>query len=217
MAQLGSRLFFYAMPEGEVSDEDLEEALIGTPYRDRVLVCRTAVEAFLKARIEEFGGFRGLQWDRSEDPVVVRNRLKVLARLVAALRGITSVWREGADDLGYTPPNIEEPYRALTCLYNLARGRALLHGRTALAQEDLGIVTHVALSSAPHERTRLLRALAEHGGTIGEPGGGGPKGDTVHGPEGDEDSRSPWCRGAGRRRPRRGGTAATPVRVDLLP
>jgi hypothetical protein len=169
MAQLGSRLFFFQMPEADVTDEELDDALTGAPYRDRVEMCRAATGEFVRTRWREGGGVRGVKWDREQDAPGVRTRLKVLARLVSALRGITSVWWEGAgDDLGYTPPNIEEPYRALTCLYNVARGRALLYGRAALVDEDLALVTHMALSSAPQERTKLLRALVEHGGEMAQ-------------------------------------------------
>jgi hypothetical protein len=167
MAQLGSRLFFYAMPDVEVDDAALEEALAGASYRGKVAGCRDAARRVLEARLIQLGGVRGVRWDRTGDPPVVRERLKALARLTARLRGIVSVWKDrDGDDLAYTPPNIEAPYRALACLYNLARGRALLHGRTILTAEDLGLVVHVALSSAPYERTRLLRGLMNGLGTL---------------------------------------------------
>lgn len=167
MAQLGSRLFFYAMPDGDLTDEDLDDALAGEPYRRRVESCRDAVGVFLPERFREYGGVRGVRWDRTGESPVMLNRLKALARLVAKLRGIVSVWKDrDGEDLAYTPPNVEAPYRALQCLYNLARGRALLYGRTRLAPEDLDLVTDVALSSAPHERAKLLRALVEQGGSL---------------------------------------------------
>lgn len=167
MAQLGSRLSFYAMPDGDLTDAELDDALAGEPYRRRVEACRNAVGVFLPERFREYGGVRGVRWDRTGDSPVIRDRLKALARLVAKLRGIVSVWKDrDGEDLAYTPPNVEAPYRALACLYNLARGRALLYGRTRLGPEDLNLVTHVALSSAPHERAKLLRALVEQGGSL---------------------------------------------------
>src|SRR5262249_16803382 len=47
MAQLGSRLLFYEMPDVEVDADQLDQALIGTPYRDRVETCRLATSEFL--------------------------------------------------------------------------------------------------------------------------------------------------------------------------
>ena len=125
-------------------------------------------DAFLAARFRECQGVRGVKWNREHDSQAIRDRIKGLARLLAALRGVVSVWRGDGDgeDLTFTPPNVEAPYRAAAVLYNLARGRALLWGRQHLLPEDLDLVTHVALSSAPHERTRLIRAAVEHGGKL---------------------------------------------------
>ena len=109
---------------------------------------------------------RGVRWETTvTEPV--EERLIALARLVPRLRGVVSVWRDrDGEDLEYTPPNIEAPYRALACLYNLARGRALLYGRRHLLSEDLDLATHVALSSGPYDRSRLLQALRVAGGRI---------------------------------------------------
>jgi hypothetical protein len=168
MAQLGSRLFFYAMPDDEVTDAELDATWTGNPYRDRVAWCRTVAQEFLTARFHECEGVRGVKWDRERDTMAIRDRIKGLARLLAPLRGGVSVWDQvgPGDDQGFSPPNVEAPFRALAVLYNLARGRALLGGRRHLLPEDLDLLTHVALSSAPHERTRLVRALVAAGGTI---------------------------------------------------
>jgi hypothetical protein len=166
MGQLGSRLFFYGMGDTYVTDEDLTAALVGTPYRNRVEVCRAATAEFLQARIAQLGGVRGLRWNREADAPEAHRMLMAIARLVVLLRAIVSVWHGSEHDLQYTPPNIEAPYRALTCLYNLARGRALLYDRQQLAEEDIPLIRHVALSSAPHERTRLVQALVQNDGVL---------------------------------------------------
>lgn len=169
MAQLGSRLFFVAMAEAEVSDEELDDAIVGEhSYRQRLDACKAGGAAFLPKRLNDFGGVRGCDWNRRADPADVIEAIRRSARLVARLRGVVSVWkeREQDGDFSYSPPNIEHPHRALAVLYNLAQGHALLHGRTQLTGDDLPLVVQVALSSAPTERSRLLRALIDRQGTV---------------------------------------------------
>ena len=168
MAQLGSRLFFYMMPDDEVDDETLDAVIRSdASYRRRLAACRASVQAFLPQRMEDFRGVRGIEWSRKDDPADVTELIRQCAKLVAKLRGVVSVWKERDQeaDLSYTPPNVEQPHRALAVLYNLARGHALLYGRTQLTTEDLPVVAHVALSSAPTDRSRLFRGLLDANGT----------------------------------------------------
>ena len=169
MAQLGSRLFFFGMPEAPVTKAELVSSITGEiSYRDRVAACHEVVKESLRRRLDEYGGVRGVTWNRGADPEKrVVDAIVAYAQLVARLRGVVSVWQErGAEDFSYTPPNIERPHRALAALYNLARGRALLHGRRQLLSEDLNLVKSVALSSMPTERARLFRALVHHRGAV---------------------------------------------------
>ena len=153
---------------------------------------------------------------RSRGPATIRLPLVPLSKSDEVVKQYSAgTW----DDLGYTPPNIEEPYRALTCLYNVARGRALLHGRRALVEEDLALVTHVALSSAPQKRTKLLRALVEYRGRDdGRPGGTG----VARCPSDGEARDEGLGRARGRRAGRPGGALAAraapaETRVVALP
>src|SRR5262249_35156365 len=127
-----------------------------------------SVAEFLPRRFADFGGVRGVAWNREADPDEVTDVILQAGRLVSRLRGVGSVWEEREPDAGfsYTPGNIAQPHRAVSVLSNLARGHALLHGRTQLGQDDLSLIAHVALSSAPTERTRLFRALADQQGTV---------------------------------------------------
>jgi hypothetical protein len=50
--------------------------------------------------------------------------------------------------------------RAQAVLYNLARGHAVVHGRTYLADADLPCITQVTLASMPRERRQALLAFA---------------------------------------------------------
>src|SRR5262249_33641925 len=103
---------------------------------------------------------------RQEDHQDLLTSIAQYARLLARCRTILlteDAGVDGADIPGSSPPDAEVPFRATTTLYNLARGRALLYDRKHLEMEDLGLVAHVALSSMPYQRARLLRALIENG------------------------------------------------------
>jgi hypothetical protein len=169
MAQLGSRLFFYAMPNTEPDDEALDAILRApTSYRSQLVNCRVSVKEFLPRRVQEFGGVRSVTWALKGDPPEALTFIRQAAKLVSRLRGVVSVWKERDQeaDLSYNPPNVEHPLRALTVLYNLARGHALLYGRTQLTPDDLPLVAHVALSSAPGDRSRLFRGLLDANGAL---------------------------------------------------
>jgi hypothetical protein len=61
--------------------------------------------------------------------------------------------------VGYTPAKQEQPQRAYAVLGTLARGHALVHGRTQLTHEDLPLVARVAVSTMPSECGRVFTAL----------------------------------------------------------
>src|SRR5207245_594440 len=96
----------------------------------------------------------------------VMEHIKHTARLLARCRSFAPSDEGGGDIPGHRPPDAEQPFRAVATLYNLARGRALVYGRRELTADDLPLVTDVALSSMPHERAKLLRALIEHAGRL---------------------------------------------------
>src|SRR5262249_38379632 len=80
-----------------------------------------------------------------------------------------SVWREGSGESethNFRTPLTELPQRAMSLLYALARGHALLHGRRQLTDDDPAIVGRVALESCPHDRRIAMRLLLENGGVV---------------------------------------------------
>lgn len=170
MGKLGSRFLFIAMPKNGKSDDDLADGATGdSSYRDRLDECREAVANFLQALHEEHGGVRGVTWDRASDPRDVVLRIAAYAQLLAPLRGTISVWREGSGDdetYNFTIPIIEGPERAMSLLYALARGHALVHGRTQVTEDDLPIVARAALESTPSDRRAVMRLLIEKGGYV---------------------------------------------------
>jgi putative DNA primase/helicase len=169
MGKLGSRLLFFEMPNGEESAEQLvSDVAGGESYKDRVARCAEAVADFLDALWQETGGVRGVTWNRAGDPQDVMLRIADYAKVLAQLRGTISVWREGSGDeetYNFSTPVIEKPHRAMSLLYALARGHALVHGRRELGHEDLPIVARAALESTPNDRRAVIRILIGNDGT----------------------------------------------------
>jgi hypothetical protein len=60
------------------------------------------------------------------------------------------------------PARGEQPWRANAVLYNLARGHALIHGRTQLTVDDLPLIAKIVISSMPTAAGKVFRALVEH-------------------------------------------------------
>jgi hypothetical protein len=170
MGKLGSRFLFIAMPDEAHSDAALVEATAGgSAYRDRLEECREAVADFLEDLWMETGGVRAVQWDRAADPQPVMLKIAAYAKLLARLGGTISVWREGSGDeetYNFTTPIIEQPHRAMSLLYALARGHAVVHGRRQLNEDDLDVVARAALESTPNDRRAVMRLLIQNAGTV---------------------------------------------------
>jgi hypothetical protein len=169
MGKLGSRLLFLEMPNDEQRDEQLvSDVAGGVSYRDRVARCAEAVADFLDVLWVESGGVRAVDWNRADDPNDLMLKVAKYAKALAALRGTISVWREGSGDdesYNFSTPIIEQPHRAMSLLYALARGHALVHGRRQLSEEDLPIVARAALESTPNDRRAVIRILLANAGT----------------------------------------------------
>jgi hypothetical protein len=148
MAQLSSRLLFLAMDDQrEVTVEDLIASSEGPSCGERLKACQETLHPFLTDLFNARGGVRGVAWDRARDPEPVREWLARLAVLLSAVRSEPVREREESGRIGYTPAKHEQPWRVHAVLPNLARGHALVHGRTQLTDEDLPAVARVAVSS----------------------------------------------------------------------
>lgn len=91
-----------------------------------------------------------------------------LAMMLAHLRASVQVWDAGTQgsDYNYTFAHIEEASRAITQMYNFARGNALSQGRRSITIDDIPIVIHTVLSTASNERVKLCELLIEHKGIL---------------------------------------------------
>jgi hypothetical protein len=165
MGTLGSRLFFLALHSNTKSHDELIAQNRGMARREKERACREATDLILRTLWAANPG--GVEWNKGGDP---EDCLRVIARcaeLLAALRGAIQMWQSEHDgSVSHNVPVIEQPDRINCLLYNLARGHALLCGRTQLATADLAPVLEVTFDSAPTIRSKVFRGLLEQGGTL---------------------------------------------------
>src|SRR5262249_50136816 len=164
LAQLGSRLFFFVMDDGEdVTVEELVESEQGPSYAERLTASKQALHPFLTALFEAYGGVRGVKWDSTKDPRHVRESIARCATLLSAMRSEPA--REGDPERnpGFTPAKKELPRRAFAILRNIARAHALVFGRTSLSEGDLPVVARVTISSMPTDSRLAFAAFVESG------------------------------------------------------
>ena len=163
MGTLGSRLFFVALHSIAKSHDELIAQNRGTARREKERICREATDSFLRTLWTKNPG--DVEWDKHGGP---DNCLRVIARcaeLLAALRGAIQVWQTD-DSVNHNVPVTEQPDRINCLLYNLARGHALLCGRTQLEEADLAPVLEVTFDSVPTIRSKVFRSLLEQNGTL---------------------------------------------------
>jgi len=131
------------------------------PYKEKIIECNKATLRFLKGIWSK----KELVWNRQNDTDYVLERIIDLANLLVRLRGKVNVVvkEEYADKTYWTEPIIEEPERAIEALYALARGHAIIKGRTQITIEDLPVVIDIALSSAPYDRVIIFAYLLKKG------------------------------------------------------
>jgi hypothetical protein len=134
-------------------------------YKEKEKICRAATKNFLYTRWQQYS--EGIEWDKKADDKALLGKIARCARFLASLRGVVNVWTDDfSGEFKWNAPTIEKPDRINQHFYNLARGHAVVCGRTQIAQEDLRPVVALALDSAPPIRVRLIRALLAHGGTM---------------------------------------------------
>ncbi len=162
MAQLGSRLFFLVLQqEHAVTEEELINPTNKLDYKTRRDECRQALHEMIAHLFETYGGVRGVEWDSQADDREVTRWIARCAMLLAKMRSEPTQVKEtlyGEDE--YIPGSAEVPYRAYAVLYNLARGHALVHGRTHLEWEDLPLIAKVTVSTMPPQFGQVFQALA---------------------------------------------------------
>lgn len=166
MGNLGSRLFFLNMNVADKTEEELADLLVQNDFKRKEQECRVVTRELVLTVWNRHKG--GIIWNNEHDPPELRRIISRCAKLLAHLRGAVNVWAEDDKEETkhqHTNTVIEKATRINQLLYNLARGHALVCGRTQITKEDMWPVIEVACDSAQYNRIRLLQAIVDNGGT----------------------------------------------------
>jgi hypothetical protein len=150
MGNVGQRLLFVQWPDEDYDGVWLPSVVDGGE-RQPIKRGRAAVQEFLRDLWDYHGGTESVAW--ADEPISedVGAPIQRLARVVAHARG----------SLQDGTASIEAPKRIGKLLHDLARGHALIHGRTHLELEDVEVCGRVALSTMPAKRRGIVRALLD--------------------------------------------------------
>lgn len=167
MGNLGARLYFLNMNSKDKSEDELANQLADEAYKAKEVKCRQITRDFLYTLWKSHE--QGVTWDKSADDIEDRKIISRSAMLLARLRGTINIWKEKSDDgqeLSHTTPIVEKPDRINQHLYNLARGHALVCGRSQINKDDLRFVIEIAFDSAPSSRSTIFKKLIDSNGQL---------------------------------------------------
>jgi hypothetical protein len=167
---LGPRMYFFRMKFEEQTPEQLlqftKEAQRFNAKREPII---DALFDYLKwFEICPIKNPR-IEWDWNSDSMEALRYIAGAADLLSFLRCTAQVWdTDGTQgsEYGYTVSQREKPTRAITHLKNLARGHALLTGRTHITLDDIPLVVKTALDTAVIEWVSLLSLLVASNGKL---------------------------------------------------
>lgn len=165
MGNLGSRLFFINI-DGVEKDETTLANQLKHSCRDKEIMCREVTEEFIKTLWHKYP--KGIFWNKDNDEQGLMEIIARLAKILARLRSAMNVWEEhfGQKKYNHNQPTTEMPDRLNQLIYNLARGHALVCGRTNINKDDLKIALRVALDSAPPNRSKIFKNLIKNAGQL---------------------------------------------------
>jgi hypothetical protein len=161
MAQLGNRIYFYEIISVDVKVDDLIAYAKQDNGDDHLKECQKAVNDFVEAHFQRYPL-------KSVDPSSVSIPDDALSELVRYANFISVGRAEVIGDTftGFIASEPEGAHRIILSLKMLARGSALADQRTEVTADDMPMLRHIAFSTIPLVRRKLIRALLLNGGTI---------------------------------------------------
>jgi len=158
MSSIGSRFLYYRIPQ--LTEEERNEGFTVTWGGGEE---RKKHQADLRRlALEHIADVRALPHIWTPETQEQQHFLQCLAKFVAHGRGAITWQRSPFGDYEVASVQVEEPFRALQQLRNLARALARVHGRTALTDHELELVRRVALSTLPSDRKAVLDLFQRH-------------------------------------------------------
>jgi hypothetical protein len=158
MGKLGQRFLFLKIPDKNKTNESLKGVMTDVSYRKKIKDCREVIHNYVKDRFNNAESLFNIEWDRRKDNDELRNLIVSLAKILSSLRAPIEIYsQEGLEEkYQFRIPIKEEPERAISHLYDIARGHAVACNRDYITMDDARVVIEVALSSCPFDRYKLL-------------------------------------------------------------
>src|SRR5215204_6355562 len=170
LGNLGAKLYFFRMKfDEQTPDELLDYATTDQQFDSKLLQVKNALFDYLKWFEIGPNVLPKIKWDWSSDSRDALKYIVMMADLLSYLRCVAQVWEtheSQGSDYAYSISQREKPNRAITCLSNLARGRALLAGRNYITLDDIPMIIKTALDTAPIERVSLFSLLIANNGIL---------------------------------------------------
>lgn len=167
MSRLGPRILCLKLHSVEKTEDELADQLKDTPYREKMQRCQNKTSELLKTLWAKYP--EGAEWDRSKDPDVCRKMIARCAKFACRFRGQVSDTDRGNGHRTTTRVHLvsmERPDRVTQTLYDIARGHALLLGRTNITMDDMPLIVRLMVDSVPEERQRLMTEIIRCRGEI---------------------------------------------------
>ena len=160
MSQLGTRLLFYEVPIVEPTEEELLEYAENDTSSEAETECNRVVNQFL---MDFFAAHPvgSIEPDSIEIPKPLLNELVQWAKFLTIGRREVKYENDGLGWDAIVAATPEGPWKVINYFKELARGHALIHGRTAVTEADLELVGHVAISSIPAYLRPIIHRLRD--------------------------------------------------------
>jgi hypothetical protein len=158
MAQLGTRLLFYELPPVDIPESQLLAYAKRDDTSQAEVDCQSAVNRFLVQLFQQHP-----VGSVSPESVFISDKLleKLVhwAQFLVRARAEIRFDKEYGDWEPIAALLPETPYKVVDYFKEIARGRALVHGRATVDGEDLELVGHIAISSVPGHLRPIVHEL----------------------------------------------------------
>jgi hypothetical protein len=171
MAGFGCRFLFYECRFPEPDFEEISSKMKNASSYSMQEQCNALVNEFIKQHFERYK-VKSVSLVDIECPDEVFKGLYGFAKLMTL--GRRAVFHDEASATGSeneaerayfaSPPELV--WRPIEMFRSICIGNALMSDRKRLTADDLAIIRHIAMSSIPDKRRKLLRCLIREGGRL---------------------------------------------------